>query len=64
MLAFKEFLRLDEMSPRLVDRELPYYMSKMPFYSIDTLNSEFDILINAKMSARGKIVVAIKKDKS
>lgn len=57
-------LELREMTPQLEPRELPYYMSKMPFYSVDTLKDEYDVLFNQKLSVRGQIVIAIKKDKS
>lgn len=65
MTTFREFLQINEMSPpQLEPRELPYLMTKMPFYSNDTLKDEFDILSNQAISARGKIIIAIKKDKT
>lgn len=53
------------MSPPLLEpKELPFFMSRMPFYSNDTLSDEYLILLKQKVSSRGTLIVAINKDKS
>ena len=65
MLSFIEFLKLNEMSPPMLEpRELPHFMTKMPFYSNDTITDNYIVLHDQKISARGNIIIAIKKDKS
>ena len=62
--TLKEMLTLREMTPQLELKELPYYMERLVFYSNETLSSEYNVLFKEKISARGVIVIAIKKDNS
>jgi len=62
MLSFIEFLKLNEMSPILEPKELPHFITKREFYSDDTIDRDFKILFDEKLSIRGNIVILIRND--